>query len=408
MRNRKKQLKQFLFIGSCFMSLIVSGQSLEEYLNIAKKNNPVIKAANYKYQSVLEKTNEVSSLGNTNIGVGYFLQEVETRVGSQKAKLSVSQEVPWFGTLAAKRKSILLASKAELNEVELIKNRLFFEVEKSYFNLYELKALIAVYTETLVLLKIYEKLALTEFENNKISMIDVLKIRIEINQIINQIETSEMVLKSYKKTFNVLLNRDENTLVIVPNSLLIQEEFLNNNVKENTGIIKLENLQLALKQSEIATQKEGLPKIGVGLDYIFVSNISNVNLTGNGKDIIMPMLSVSLPIFSKKYTSKRKQLQLEQKEIAYKKKSLVNRLSSQFDVAKTKLINAKLKIETQDKNIKQVVIAQKVALISYEAGKMSFEQIIELEQLKLKLQLEKIANTKIMAIQNSRLNFLTK
>jgi hypothetical protein len=196
--------------------------------------------------------------------------------------------------------------------------------------------------------------------------------------------------------------------VIVPNSLLIQEKFLNNNVKENTNLTKLENLRLAIKHSEKAVQKEGLPKIGLGFDYVFVSKTSNVNLTYNGKDIIMPMLSVSLPIFSKKYTSKRKQLQLEQKAIAYKKKSLVNRLSSQFDIAKTKLINAKLKIQIQDKNIKQVAIAQKVALTSYEAGKMSFEQIIELEQLKLKFQLEKIANTKIMAIQNSRLNFLTK
>jgi outer membrane protein TolC len=408
MRNRKKYVKQLLFLGACFLSLIVTGQNLQEYLNIAEKNSPALKAANYKYQSVLEKTNEVSSLGNTNIGVGYFLQEVETRVGSQKAKLSVSQQIPWFGTLAAKKKSVMLMSETELNEIELIKNSLFFEVEKSYFNLYELKASIVVYKETLRWLKVYEKLALTELENNKISMVDVVKIGVEINQIQNQIETTNTVLKSNERTFNTLLNRDENIIVIVPESLLIQDRFLNNNVKGNTSLTKLGNLQLALKQSEIAVQKEGLPKIGLGLDYVFVSKIPNVNITDNGKDIIMPMLSVSLPIFSKKYTSKRKQLQLEQKAIEYKKKDLVNSLSSQFDLAKTKIANAKLKIKTQDKNIKQITIAQKVALTSYEAGKMSFEQIIELEQLKLKFQLEKIANTKTWAIQNSKLNFLTK
>ena len=46
--------------------------------------------------------------------------------------------------------------------------------------------------------------------------------------------------------------------------------------------------------------------IGFGLDYIDVSESPNMIFSENGKDILMPMISVSIPIFNKKYKSQNK------------------------------------------------------------------------------------------------------
>ena len=51
-------------------------------------------------------------------------------------------------------------------------------------------------------------------------------------------------------------------------------------------------------------QKENKPTIGFGLDYVNVSNRTDLNFSDNGKDILMPMLSISIPIFNTTYKSK--------------------------------------------------------------------------------------------------------
>ena len=115
-------------------------QTLNDYLVIAAQNDPELQALQYRYQSALEKVTEVGSLPNTTIGVGYFLQEAETRVGAQKAKFSVSQKLPWFGTLAAKEESASFKALAQLNTIDFAKRNLFLGIKKTYFELYELKA----------------------------------------------------------------------------------------------------------------------------------------------------------------------------------------------------------------------------------------------------------------------------
>ena len=40
--------------------------------------------------------------------------------------------------------------------------------------------------------------------------------------------------------------------------------------------------------------------IGFGLDYITVSERPSMYFSENGKDIVMPMVSVSIPIFNNK------------------------------------------------------------------------------------------------------------
>ena len=44
--------------------------------------------------------------------------------------------------------------------------------------------------------------------------------------------------------------------------------------------------------------------IGLGLDYINVEERPNMDFSDNGKDIVMPMVSVSIPIFNKKLCSR--------------------------------------------------------------------------------------------------------
>ena len=403
-------MKNKLLILCISIGMFSKAQSLQEYLNIAKNNNPELKAMQYQYESALEKVNEVGSLPNTTIGAGYFVQEAETRVGAQKAKLSVSQMLPWFGTLEAKKESASLKAETKLNNIDLAKRKLFLEVKTRYFQLFELKATAEIVNENIKILETFENLALTALENNKATMVDILKIRMKKNELSNNLNSIHENFKATQIGFNLLLNTDEKTVLNVFdnsdmqfNNQQYQKELISNNPK----LLELDNLKSSLEKYELATKKEGLPLIGLGIDYVFVDERPGTDLLDNGKDIVMPMLSISIPLFSKKYSSKQKQLQLDQKAIESTKVNTLNQLYALYESAKSKMKSAKVDIQTQNENINQAMQAEKVLLTAYETSTVDFEQLLEIQQLKLTFQLKKVLSEKEYAIQNATLAYLT-
>jgi len=394
-----------------FLTFSVNAQSLEDYLKEATKNSPELKSKNYSYLSAVEKVNEVGSLPNTTIKAGYFVQEAETRVGAQKAKLSVSQMMPWFGTLNAKKESASFMSDAKLNSIDLAKRKLDLNVKTSFYQLYELKETVSILKENLAILNTLEKLALNELENNRSSMVDVLKIKMEINSLNDKLSTASEKFGAKKIGFNLLLNRDENLAINILDTLIIREiDHLwdKNAIQQNPKLLQLDNLNSALKKSELATKKAGLPTVGIGLDYVFVENRAVENLLDNGKDIVMPMLTVSVPLFSKKFSSKQKQLKLEQKAIETTKEEATNQLFTLYEKTMANMKSAKVSVKTQTANIDQANQAEKVLMAAYQTAKMDFEQLLEIQQLKLKFQLKKINALTKYALQKSTLEFLTK
>ena len=404
-------MKNNIYIVLLLLVTSVNSQSLNDYLKLAVENNPELAAVEFKYDSALEKVVEVGSLPNTAIGASYFVQEPETRVGAQKAKFSVVQKLPWFGTLEAKKASAALIASSKLDEVEIFRRELILNVKLSYFKLYELKRQRALVQENIEILKNFESLALNELANNRSTMVEVLKIRMEKNTLVNQLNSIDQNILAEETAFNLLLNRSEDLEVQIVSGiddLMLQEDFSKDLINENPKLGRLENIKNALGKSELAAKKEGLPNIGLGLDYVLVDTRNVENLIDNGKDIIMPMVSVSIPLFSKKYSSKQKQLQLEQQAVDSNLKNTKNNLVTAYEKAVYGRMNAKSTIQTQELNIEEVDKAKNVLLATYETGSVDFDQLLEIQQLKLKFQFIKVSSEKDFAIQTAKLAYLTK
>ena len=201
------------------LSFEVNAQTLNDYLQIASENNPELKAIQYRYQSALEKVVEVGSLPNTTVSVGYFAQEVETRVGAQKAKVSVTQMLPWFGELKAKESVAALAAESKHQEFEDAKNALFQKVKSDWFTLYALNQQLHFLKEYVQINYIYKDLATEAFKNGKSSMADVLRTDIVINELESQITVVTQQLVPVKASFNGLLNRPVNSSIEIPTEL---------------------------------------------------------------------------------------------------------------------------------------------------------------------------------------------
>ena len=400
-----------IIICLLFVSALAKTQQLQSYIEEAEANNPEIQAFELRYNIAEEKVNEVNWLPNTIVGVGYFLSEPETRTGAQRARFSVSQMLPWFGTITARENYASSLADAQFVEIAIAKRKLALSVSESYYKLYAIKAKQLVFDENIKLLETYERLALTSLEVGKASAVDVLRLQIRQNELVQQREVLEQDYQAEQTLFNNLLNRDEMMPVDVIEDMMIPDVdplVLNENLQLNPELIKYDKLYESIEQSELLNQKKSAPNIGFGLDYVPVSERPDMNFSDNGKDIVMPMVSISIPIFNNRYKSVTKQNELRQLEIKSQKDERLNSLETRLAQAVYNRNTMRIKFNTQTDNLKQANDAEEILIKNYETGTIDFNDVLDVQELQLKFQINLIESIKGYYTEYAKINYLTR
>ena len=408
---KKRAYKIVLILIGVLCGGFAEAQQLESYIQEAESNNPDIQAYKLRYNIAEEKVNEVNELPNTEFGAGYFISEPETRTGAQRARFSVKQMLPWFGTITARENYASSMADAEYVEIAIAKRKLALSVSQSYYQLYAITAKQQVLEQNIQLLETYESLALTSVEVGKSSAVDVLRLLIRKNELEKQKEILGEDFLAEKAQFNNLLNKDEKSPISVVDTMFVPLEstnFSSEGLKLHPEILKYDKLFESIAQSEALNQKESLPNIGVGLDYIPVAERPAMNFSDNGKDILMPMLSISVPIFNNKYSSITKQNELRQQEIKAQKQDRLNKLKTLFAQAVQNRNSARISYEIQLKNLRQANDAEDILMKSYETGTIDFNDVLDIQELQLKFQMNQIESLKMYFVQSAIINYLTK
>ncbi|WP_299009661.1 TolC family protein [uncultured Tenacibaculum sp.] len=388
-----------------------NAQDLQEYINIALENSPEVQQFDAQYRRISEKKEEVNTLPNTEFGAGYFVSEPETRTGPQKFKLSVKQMIPFFGTISARENYVSSLADASYQDMMVVKRKLMASVAQLYYKLYELKAKQNVLDENIELLKTYEKLALTSVGVGKASAVDVLRLQIRQNELNQQKEVLVETFSGIEKAFNKLLNQDIMTSISVVDSLPIPAEAAKiqpSNLQLHPELVKFDKMYTSVEKSELLNQKEKQPMIGFGLDYVNVAKRTDMDMAENGKDIVMPMISLSIPIFNKKNTSVTKQNKLQQEEILSQKQQRYNTLETVLYRAVSDRNAAMISHKTQLKNLEQAKNAEQILVKSYETGTIDFNDVLDIQELQLKFQTNMITSEVTYYTQSTIINYLIK
>jgi len=408
-RSAKALLNALLILSIGLISIGGQAQQLQSYIQEAERNNPEIQAYELRYNIAEEKVNEVNTLPNTTVSAGYFVSEPETRTGAQRARFSISQMLPWFGTITARENYAGSMAETEFVEIAIAKRKLALSVAQSYYQLYSIRAKQDVLDENVQLLQTYERLALTSVEVGKASAVDVLRLQIRQNELQQQKEVLQEDYLAEQASFNNLLNRKESIAVeVVPEMTIPMEDPIYNEegLALNPELLKYDKLYESIEQSELLNQKESAPNIGFGLDYVPVSERPEMTFNDNGKDIVMPMVSLSIPIFNNRYSSISKQNELKQLEIESQKNDRLNTLETVFAKATSQRNQARIKFSTQQKNLKQAKDAEEILIKNYETGTIDFNDVLDIQELQLKFQVNQIESVQLYYVQSAIINYL--
>lgn len=400
-----------ILIATLLFSSLSFAQTLDDYFKIAAENNPGLQAMHKEYEAALQKVPQVSTLPDPTFSLGYFISPVETRVGPQQAKFSLTQMFPWFGTLKAQGNVAALMAEAKFQNFIDARNRLYFQVASAYYPLYELKDFVRIEQENISILESYKTIATQKFKNGTGTMVDVLRVDI----MLKDAQTNLSILRDKEKplltTLNKLLNRSENEPVQISDTL--KSVILLDNYRKDSLIVanpKLKALDLKLQASqaaEIVAQKQGLPKLGIGLDYVLVGERTDISMPDNGKNVLMPMVSISIPIFRAKYNASVKEAQLLQESYTLQKQEVTNTLFSEYEMVLFQVQQQLQLISLYQQQIQTSQQSLNLLFTSYGNSGKEFEEALRMQQQLLKYQ--KMSATALVQyhIAVEKINYIT-
>ena len=176
--RRTKNL--FIILLLCLNYTVFAQEQLADYLRLAAAENPTLKASYASYMAALQRVDQSKSLPDPTLSFGYFISPVETRVGAQQFKLSVSQMFPWMGTLKTQESLAAAQAKVQFEAFLEAKNQLFLKVQNAWLQLYSLEKEIALSQKNLGILESYEPITKTKYESNLVSLADLVRVQISI------------------------------------------------------------------------------------------------------------------------------------------------------------------------------------------------------------------------------------
>lgn len=179
---------------------------------------------------------------------------------------------------------------------------------------------------------------------------DVLRVKMEILEQQDRLALLSDQRRTEEAKFNSLLSRDLSTQVQISDSLVAQslpadklaiaDSILSNNPM--LSMLKSETGSYAFMEQK--AKKMGLPMLGIGLNYMLIQEREGNTSMMNGKDMLMPMVSVSIPIYRKKYNAMKNEARLMQEAGNQQIIDLENKLLVQYRLFVQSLDDAERRI----------------------------------------------------------------
>lgn len=447
-------------IGGCIFGFSQQyPDSLLRYLEIAAKNNPGVLQKFSEYQASLQKIPQVGSLPDPELSTGVFLSPMELVSGNQVAELRLMQMFPWFGVLKYGKDEMSLMAKAKFELFRDAKLQVFYDVQRTWYELYKVQKDINISEKNIEILKLIERLAVVRFKsaslgnsarssqnaaNTSVSnrnnstgssgmqtmgsgqgnqgssasnqasssmqtasmgsssvtsgLADIYKIQIESGDLENNIALLKSQKNSITAQFNTYLNRPVTSLVYTYENINIDSlKFALTTVSDSMlahnpmlGMLDFEKQSLEARKKMVT--RMGYPMVGLGLNYSLISRSATAMGTPemNGKDMIMPMVVLTLPVYRKKYNAMQKEAELL-KEATYENwQATANSLQSEYYQAVLLYQDAQRRVKLFENQYQLASKSLDLMLKSFSTSSSDLTDVLRIRQQTLDYELRQV------------------
>ncbi|MBT3192550.1 MAG: TolC family protein [Verrucomicrobia bacterium] len=366
----------------------------EDYLRHAALNNSGLKAAFNRWKAAVERIPQAKSLPDPRFNYTYYMEEVETRVGPQRQKFGIVQMFPWFGKLRLKGDAMAEAAAAAQQEYEKTKLALFRSVKTAYYEYWYLAQAIAVTKEHISLVGNIEGVARTRFKTGAAANSSVVQAQVELGKLDDRLRSLEALRRPIVAKLNAALSRSTHLPLPWPHSIpdvaasFTDEEAMQWLAASSPELRRLDHLVLKEEAGNKLAKRDYYPDISLGIDYVDTDDALTAGTPDSGKDPVMAMVSVNVPIWFGKYRAAERESHLRMSAAQQEREDSGKRLEAELELALYHFRNAERKIDLYgDTLVPKAQQSLSVAQQGFQAGKTGFISLIDAQRILLEFQL---------------------
>ena len=336
-------------------------------IRLGGARNPAVKAARAEWHAAIEQLPQATALPDPTVRFDYFGESVETRVGPQEHRFSVSQAFPFPGTLRQAGRVASKEVRVRHAQYDRALRDFVVDLKLSYHELLYLRGAMEITRQNQDLLNHILKVANSRFAEGKAKLNDVLKAQSQLAQL-----SYDLVL--VRELEQVEIARI-NALLDLPTATEIGEAEAPQATIRPLSVEQLEAAALRQRQeigiAEATADKareavrlarlKNRPMFSLSAMRIETGD-ADMSVDGSGKDPWLVGVGVSVPLWSGRNRSRVRQAELLHAAATNRTRAVENQTRSKVKAVYFRLENARRLIELYEKSlIPQAEQAMRVA-----------------------------------------------
>ncbi|GAB4339419.1 MAG: hypothetical protein Kow0089_12290 [Desulfobulbaceae bacterium] len=387
---------------------------LAALVRTALEQNHAIQAARSRVEEADQRSRQAGTLPDPRLGVEYFLQSIETRVGPQETAISLSQSIPWPGRLRNQRE--LKHREADIARVMLRATQLGVvrRLKETYVEYAYLSRARDITSQILELMRYLEGIARTNYTSGKASYTDVLKIQIEIDRLRNRVHSLEDNGTPLVAAINSLLGREPGAAAPIPAaiptlSLSHDDEEIHEMARQHSPVLETARQKIARDKAGLDLAEQGyFPDLAVSVKTILTGEAEYGDPPDSGRDAVIAGLTLTLPVFFDRREGAIAEKQAALRAAQSERKQVFYDLSAGVETQLFRYREAARLLELYDTElIPRVRQELDVALEAFQGGEYSILELMDAEKSWLRFELARARARADMALQVARLEELT-
>jgi cobalt-zinc-cadmium efflux system outer membrane protein len=366
---------------------------LGDYLRYAALNNPGLEAAFQRWRAAVERVPGAAALPDPRFTYGYFIGEIETRVGPMQHQIALSQTFPWFGELSDREDAAARDANAAYRRFEAARLELFYRVTDQYVELWHLARSLEVTEANVELLRQVEQIALAKFRVAGVSHPDVLRIQVEIGRLEDRRIRLEQLRPVRVAALNAVLNREPDAPVPWPETLpepgweLDEDALADRLARANPTLLALDEEIERERSNAAAARKDGLPDFTLGLAYTVIGDRGEL-ISENGDDALLATVSVNVPLWREKYDAQVREALARRLAAAGARQDAENALEAELSRRVFELEDADRRESLyRDTLMPRAEEALTSTLAAFRTGTAGILEVLDVERTLLEFQL---------------------
>ena len=132
------------------------------------------------------------------------------------------------------------------------------------------------------------------------------------------------------------------------------------------------------------------PMLGLGLNYMVIQKREGNTAMMNGNDMAMPMVSLTLPIYRKKYKAMRREAELMRNAANLSAEDVLNNLRVSYQQTLQSLYDADRRVKLYTDQALLADKSVKLLITSFSASSADFVEVLRMQQQLLDYQYKQV------------------